>query len=303
MSILYQPIVDQCDVEVCVEFKSKRYLENIALNIRDIDHPNVILWYIGYRGLRKGSVDFYRSNVIQPFLENNPFTTFWLMDLTAWFAFVSPKGSIKKHSCFSEVISDFKNEKIKSIRSSDIFEEMAKLSDPYIITNMTSLINKKFIKNASECHLESGIKVKDIFHEGCLIMKDWYNKDAARAYSAFQYLEGCLIVEKILNRKICAAEPCSYQEINLSFVLPNDEIKYYLDCEGSFQKDLQLIISRSSSILGLHRLKLNVCFFPFPYGAETRHRPYNAPSKRVNKKLFNLNEVIGKEKNVLNSIY
>lgn len=254
-----------------VEFSDVLAVEEVVEEICRLDRPQIVVWYIGAYGLRKAGVDFYREKLIQPVLEKKADATFWLVDLTAWGAFRDRRCSIYKESSCCVVIDHFSDPQVRCIRSARLFKKMQKLE---ALEYFKKVLRRDFIHKLSQGFPERGICVREIFRNDCPVMEDWYDQDAGTAYSVFQYLEGCLVVNEILEQ--------TKGEAQIVFALPNDELKYYQDEAGSFQKDVAFLC-------GDVRIK----FLAFQYGTEKKQRPYNTPGKVLKRANLTYGDVVG----------
>lgn len=260
---------------ISVEFLDGLTTEQIVFKIGQLSNPQIILWYVGYYGLRKGGVDFYRDHLISPSFESNLGVKFWLVDLTAWGAFNHPNCSLQKSHHCCDLIEAFSDDRIRCIRSAKIFQKLQEISDQEMVGYFNSALRRNFVSHSSKHFPASGIKVRDIFPKVGPLIEPWQEHDTRHAYSIFQYFEGCLLIDEVLSRCLSSEG----DEIQIIFALPNDELKYYRDEEGSFEKDVRFLILNRYKHLEIKGLKIKICFFAFKYGAEVHQRPYNAPGR------------------------
>ena len=88
-----------------------------------------------------------------------------------------------------------------------------------------SIISQRdFIRKPSQHVPDYSISLRETFQDNCPVASDWYDVDNSKCYSILQYLEGCLLVEDAIDQNKQHNE-----DIQIVFVLPNDEIKYYKD--------------------------------------------------------------------------
>jgi len=274
-----------------VEFIENLPIETVVAEINKIKNPHVVIWCIGCNGLRKAGADFYKHNLLTPVLHQNPESTFWLMDLTAWNAFKKTRSSIAKSNRCCDMIERFSGNQLKCIRSSQIFQKMQEISDQDLIDYFRKAFRRDFICEGSNHYPNKGIFVKEIFSNHCPIMIDWYEYDANKCYSIFQYLEGCLIVDEIFKQSIVYDQRCDFQII---FALPNNESKYYKDEQCSFQNDIEFIINKHSELFNLEKINLEIKFLTFKYSSQLEHRPYNAIGKVIKPKNLSYDDIVGR---------
>lgn len=110
--------------------------------------------------------------------------------------------------------------------------------------------------------------------------------DAAQTYSAFQYLECCLIISRLV-----ADQSNSYDDLDIIFCLPNDEPKYYNHNLNDLLTDISSI-SKHNPIASTSR-KISVQFMPFTYGESLLDRPYNHPVRFSGSKTLTRTDIIG----------
>lgn len=255
---------------------SPEELREILFRMRS---PQIILWYIGTRGLSGEGVRFYREALIAPILEHHRSASFWLVDLTAWSAFKNPHCSVRNFSRAYETINKMRHERVCCIRSADLFLRMEQIEDAKLIKGFETAFRNSF--ETSKYFLDSGIRTGDLFGP-CPIIKSLASCDANKTYSAIQYLEGCLLVEELLLQRSAKGE----REVEIVFALPNDELKYYP--RETFQKDLQIFLAKRNL-----SISAKVLFMPFKYGTQPSDRPYNAPGKVLKKGKLLQEEIMG----------
>lgn len=275
---------------VSVEFFDERPVNQVVEEIASISKPHVILWYIGPTGLKKAGVEFYRNFIISPLWSCDNNTNFWLIDLTAWSAFKNPHCSIHKTSRCCSTIQEFDTPKLRCISTANVFEKIIEIKETEIVNYFNEALKRTFISQSSIGFRKKSILTGDLFSRSCLLASNWHDVDAAKSYSVFQYLEGCLLCEEIFVK---ALDDAINQTINIVFALPNDELKYYRDNENSFQKDLEFLLQRHCQKLNLDSLCVNVKFMAFKYSSQTEHRPYNAPGQILKHDSLLYEDVVG----------
>lgn len=277
-------------LRVSVNFIEGLSTERVIERVAGSKNPQIILWYIGCHGLKEESVRYYKDSIISPILSLNGSSTFWLVDLTAWGAFHNLKGSVqnKNHCC--EKLEKFLDGQIKCIRSSEYFKYIQKIDDLKTISYFKRALRRDFIAKSSQSFEDKNILVHQILNDKSQIMSDFFQMDVSKAYSAFQYFEGCWIVDQIFSR---IAEKDIENEIELIFALPNDEVKYYKDQENSFENDLTFLIKKRCKELNILKIKLNVAFISVSYGSSMSQRPYNVRGKSLNSSQLSIESVCG----------
>jgi len=268
-----------CNIEV--EFIESLPFEKIVSEFGNLNNPQIIIWYIGHKGLKKNCVEYYNDNIILPIIKKNIESTFWLIDLTAWNAFKNISGSINKKSSVCTTLENFQqNNLIKYLTAAEIFNKMKSISSSNIIEYFQQALSRDFIVNSSKSFSPIGVTVKDLMENNCPIVSNFYDWDVSNAYSVFQYLEGCFIIKEIISRFIKNNSSNNYTMV---FLLPNDELKYYKDDQESFKKDLDFFLSQSFNVFDELNFPINIKFYSFTFGDQMDQRPYNLPGKVIKK--------------------
>jgi hypothetical protein len=276
-----------------VEFVESLSNEQVIVNISQLSNPQVVVWYIGCYGLREAGVQFYKNFLISPIFRQNKEATFWLVDLTAWGAFKSLQCSIHSFSSYCEKIEGFSDERIKCVKSATIFRKMQEMSEKDLISYFKKALQRGFISRPSKDFPDKNICIKEVFSDTSSVISDWCAHDASKSYSAFQYLEGCLLVDEIFMQEVTNK---GASNIQIVFALPNDELKYYKDEENSFQKDVAFLISKRCETLDIKNIRLQVKFLAFKYGSDLNERPYNGRGKTLKNGNLSYEDVVGSAK-------
>ena len=254
---------------------------------------NVVLWYIGCYGLKKSCVDFYRKTLILPLLSEGYLTKFWLVDLTAWYGLKDKRGSVLKDSQVCSDIEKMDSNLVEVIRSSKTFEKIKNFSHQPFVTILRASMKLGFITNNSSPFCESGLSIKDVFGETSPLLQSFSDVDTSKCYSALQYVEGCFIVQTILENLFYNQAGSCLRDINIQFVLPNEEYRYYFDLNSTFQKDVHHMVVCICRMLGIDSVSINIEFLAFPFGDNFLKRPYNGTKGDKSLKHLDFYELTG----------
>jgi hypothetical protein len=208
--------------------------------------------------------------------------------LSAWGALKNPQISINTTSSLVEKIEGFGIQGVNCIKSSETFAKMQDIKDQVIVEHFQKALQRDFVHRASWDFPESQIKVRDLFNQECPVASACYDKDASKCYSALQYLEGCLLIEQVVQESL---KKRPGEDIEIAFVLPNDELKYYRDETNAFQKDVEFLLNHRYG----KELNVKVTFYSFEYGEDVNHRPYNAPGKVIHKNELRCDDILNPE--------
>lgn len=268
--------------ELDISFNDDCNLEHSFSKIFSLKSPNIVLWYIGAKGLRVSCAKFYKENIIDHVLENNPSAVFWLVDLTAWGALKDKNSSICNFSSISNIIDNFNQPRIKCLKSSEFFNKIKLITDKEVISHFQSSLSDPHVWSSSADFDDNDISVGDLFQNDCQLLSNFYDRNASKSYSMLQYLEGCFLVEEISKRVYLEK---NNRDIEIVFFLPNNERKYYQHAQDHFASDIQFAVKNSLGKFS-RELKISINFFSFKYGENEHCRPYNAKGKNFRKNQF-----------------
>lgn len=257
----------------------KKNLTRIALRseIAKIQQPQVVLWYIGAYGLREQAANYYRKD-LKEILDFPNQTECILYDLTAWGAFKFEEKRIDGFNANADKINEIAQTeqlRIKCFKASDFFNWLKNESDAKTCTYFKQTVLKRdFIFKKSEQFSEVNINIGQVFEKACPILADEYERDCSKSYSALQYIEGCYLVNRILEESLSNTA----NEVNIVFALPNNEAEYYQDLSDSFAQDVKALLQEK---LGDRiQKKVNIMFYTFQFG-KLSDRPYNAGQSNI----------------------
>lgn len=272
-----------------VEFIEGLSTQQVIEIVTGLESPQVILWYIGCNGLREAGVQFYKEALISPILRECAQAAFWLLDLTAWAAFRQPFGSIQRSSSCSKRINSFCHDRFTCISASELFEMLQNLNGIELIKQIKGIIERDALWKQSEIHPKSNISIGELFSSNCPAVEEIYSSDASKAYSLFQYLEGCLLVCNLTNRLLSQKQT---NAIEVVFALPNNEIDYYLKDSSLFHQDLEFFLNQLCDPSGAKGVCLAVKMVGFNYGARMSDRPYNAIGQVIKSNKLNFSSIV-----------
>lgn len=259
------------EVEISVRFRPMiDSSEQLAEEIKGLTNPQVITWFLGRKGLRKDWFLYCRDNLINTVRKVAKSSTFFLYNLGKWSNLKSTSID-KKTPTGSKVVK-----RINSLSCSDIicldsalyFRFLKECNSLEMVKYANDdMWNRKFIWMKSASFTASGVSIEDSLGKSPLLQAIG-NKDVNNAYSGLQYMEGYFLVQEILRRNISTES----DELDLVFLLPNDEYRYYYDESRSFEKDVCEMLMKQEDIL--LNSKISITFIPFQWGKSLNERPY-----------------------------
>jgi len=249
----------------------------IHQNVGHLVKPEVILWYAGAYGLKENATAYYRHHIAK-MMEATNNCRVNLFDLAAWGAFRNV-SSIESRNKSAIQINQWGLSRLRCIHSADIFKNFL-IEEPGTRAFITdTVLRRDFIFKSSLGFKENHLTIGDVFKRNCPILEPLYDLDTAKAYSPIQYLEGLFLIESLVKERLS-----EQSDINIVFVLPNDEPKYYRDDSGSFESDVQtFLMERCRDAIAGFKYKIHIHFMNFSFGNGTSDRPYNDGTKTVQK--------------------
>jgi len=268
-------------VEVCVVLSAIRTPDEAVKEIAAIKGPvDVYCWYEGPKYLPKIGADFMKSIFAQLFALKKD-AKLCLYSLRAWDV---EKGQgvteMPASTLIGEAINRIDKSAVECFYSSAFFQYCAKVekekSDLYTFIN-TELPQKKWLIVLSENRKQNGIQVKELFNNDASLLdfvQDW---DFSIAYSSMQYVEGYYQIRESVQKGLSDGR----KKIEIAFLLPNDEGKYYTDYSKDIKKMLWLDFGKK-----LDGIPVKITFEFFKFTEESRARPYLGVGKdeKVKKK-------------------
>lgn len=245
--------------------------EDLSREVADLSNPQIVTWFMK-QGLKKEWLTFCRDNLLKPCRESTS-PAFVFYNLCNWGNLRNTKVD-KTTAKGSKIIKRLDRLNCRDIRCLDsalFFQYLKRCNTPAVVEYTNSVIWKReFIWKKSERMPSSGISLERSL--GRAVMLDSVKeRDVSKAYSALQYMEGIFLVIEMIRQ--CPQD----EEIDLVFLLPNDEVSYYVDGSASFQKDVEEMLLRS----GVGNKKITITFLPFQWGKNIKERPYLCKSTSV----------------------
>lgn len=259
-------------------FPEEKDLTKLITILNQSDDDHLVFWFSGEKGPRLDGLNTYKKRLFSYLYKHHLF----LYEMYAWNALYPDKlGEISKsHSChdqiegltknflnqnnFSEqdgsyeasssdnihpnqeilnsdqILNSFLSSHLHSITAADFFIWL-KLN----LKNLSEILSRPELLEVSRNRQDNGVNIQTVFDEYPLSL------DTAKVYSALQYVELLWIAGTY------------HKNYEITFVLPNDEAKYYHNGE-------QII----EDIKYLFGYVVNVKIYNFKYGTKISSRPY-----------------------------
>ncbi len=227
---------------------------------------DVYCWYEGVEGLPESGAHFMSDEILKPLFAAKKDTKVFLYSLKAW----SFKNRVSEMNCnnpLADVVNRIDNTRLELIDSASFFQYCAKPLEKSALHEflIEELPKKKGLMALSAQLKNSGKSIKDLFGEDISLFTPLDNWDLGLAYGFMHYVEGYYLLRESVERGLKEGR----NPINVAFVLPNDEYKYYVDFLRDLEKMLELDFG--------YRLKKTVVvvsFNNFSFGSSLKSRPY-----------------------------
>lgn len=197
--------------------------EEVVRRLVAIEGPaDLYFWFEGREGLPRKGADFMKEKFFIPLSQLRRDFTFCLYSLKAW-----SFKRLDKMPEISEVVEAInKTDSVyKGINSKGFFQYCGeKNNSPLADFLKPELKKKKWLLELSEKYKDCKTKVSQVFKRASLL-DDFNTLDFNKAYSLLQYVEGYYLIQESVRRGLEKRQSL----INIVFVLPNDEAKYYED--------------------------------------------------------------------------
>jgi len=246
-------------------FPEMRPADDIARELSSTKFPvDVYFWFEGTRGLPKSSILCYKP--IFEILAENQQLKACLYSLRSW-NFLKERGVTKMQTStpLGETINKINRSVVEYIYSSSFFQYCARVPKEGALYRFINerLSGKQWLFALSENKPKQNISIAELFENKTSIFDCIDKLDVAQGYSPMQYMEAFYLIRKSILDGLSKGQ----KTINIVFMLPNDESKYYLDLD-----DIKTMLELQFGEV-LNGIEIDVRFQFFKYGA-IDERPY-----------------------------
>lgn len=241
--------------------------EQVVRQVSSIQGPvDAYFWYEGSLFLPQAGAAFMQREILGPLQKSKQDAKLWLYSLRAWDCKTNI-DDMAMSTPIGEAINRINRTVVEMIYSSSFFRYCADLSveSPLYSFISEKLPQKEWLFQLSESHCCCGIKTEDLFKHTHSAFDSIQKVDLAQAYSHMQYVEAYYLIQESIKSALSQGR----SEVNVAFVLPNDEIKYYRDLPEDIETMLALDFGER-----LADMKLSISFHAFSYGDSIAARPY-----------------------------
>lgn len=227
---------------------------------------DVYTWYEGPSVITKLGAKFLKEKLFEPLYNRKGDAKLLLYSLEAW-NFQRNVNSMNETTPKGIRINSINKIFIECIYASSFFKFCTQYNQEAPLYRLVNeeLPRKQWLAELSANRNPRGKTIKEIFDQQPTLVdciKEW---DVCKSYSILQYLEGYYLIREALIKGLEQEK----QKIQVAFVLPNDEAKYYQDLPEDIEKMLKAEFGEK-----LNGLELNVYFRFYEYGSSISSRPY-----------------------------
>lgn len=250
--------------------------EVIVGNLASIEGPvDVYFWYEGPRCLPKRGADFMKEFIFKPLYKLKQDAKLCLYSLKAW-NFEKALLDMPLSTPLGESINRINKAAVECIYSSAFFQYCTTIHEKKALYEFISaeLPKKNWLFSLSENKKKQRMTISELFNNQSSLFDCINDLDLSAAYSPMQYIEGYYLIQESIKRGLLNGQ----KKIQIAFVLPNDESKYYVDYPKDIEKMLKLDFGRA-----LSTVEINISFQFFEY-EDLASRPYLKPYVNIDKR-------------------
>lgn len=244
----------------------------VVKNIANIEGcVDMYCWYSGAYGLPKDGAETMSSSIFSPLYRKKQDIMLNLYSLRAW-----QFDDKDKVSRLGKAIEQLNNPAVQWLESSTFFRFCLDKADGELYELIKAELPKKqWLFELSERRTsKKGLKNKSVreFLGNNKSLLDCLNDyDVQLAYSSMQYVEGYYLIRRSVQNAINKKS----KQVQIAFVLANDESDYYQDLQKDIEKMLKADFGRA-----IEDFTIKILFQLFKYG-EPDCRPYNGTGVKL----------------------
>lgn len=229
-------------------------------NLVTIEGPvDIYCWYEGPTCLPIKGATFMQKYLFEPLFELKKDAKLLLYSLNGWnFNTKAIASNIPRTTRLGRAINDINKVAIECIYASSFFNYCTKTVDENPIYDFIKeeLPKKTWLSDLSQDRKPIGMTIGDFFNQTISLLDCINERDVIKSYSMLQYVEGYYLIREAINRGLEQKQ----QKIEIAFMLPNDEAKYFQDYPQDIER--MLLIDFGDALSGI---EINIRFRFFKY--------------------------------------
>lgn len=232
----------------------------VIKSLATIEGPvDIYCWYEGPACLPIKGATFMQKYLFEPLFEIKKDAKLFLYSLNGWnFNSKTIAGNIPPTTALGRAINAINKVAIECIYASSFFNYCTKTADDAPIYRFIKkeLPKKTWLSDLSQDRTPIGMTIRDFFNQAISLLDCINERDVIKSYSMLQYVEGYYLIREAINRGLEQRQ----QKIEIAFMLPNDEAKYFQDYPQDIEKMLQADFGDT-----LNDMEINIRFRFFKY--------------------------------------
>lgn len=249
--------------------------EMVIESLVAIEGPlDVYTWYEGPMNLPASGAEFLRENLFEPLYKQKSEAKLFLYSLKVCWTLDADLSRMPSKTTLGQEINKINQAAIECIYASAFFNYCTQFSadDPLYLFINEELPKKQWLAALSADKPEKKLTIGELFNKKISLADCIKTENLGQSYSKLQYLEGYYLIREAFIRGREAFKRGLDQEeqkINVAFVLPNDEAKYYQD----YPQDIEEMLKAEFGEKEMEGFEVNIYFRFYNY-LSTDSRPY-----------------------------
>jgi hypothetical protein len=229
-------------------------------------------WYEGKKGLPVQGARFMTDAIFIKLFEQKKDVQLKLYSLKSW-NFNTGVKEMAFTSCLGNALNQRGMQAVECVYAASFFRYCEQLKSGRVYSFVhEQLPRKEWLIELSQGQKQCGWRVADLFDNQASLFDCIADSDLSNAYAQMQYVEAYYLIQRSVRNALSKGQ----QKINIAFVLPNDEGRYYRDLPQDIPKMLELEFGAA-----LKGVEIAIAFHFFRYTESLDSRPYIDKAKKA----------------------
>lgn len=233
---------------------------DVVDSLAEIDGPlDIYTWYEGPSFIPKTGADFMQKNLLEPLYRKKNDAKLFLYSLNGWnLKLKKVASSIPTTTPLGEALNAVNKKAMECIYASSFFKSCCSNIDdqsPLYRILYDELPKKQWLIDLSKDRMSSGMSIDQFFSRQISYLDCVKEMDTEKTYSILQYVEGYYLIKEAVVRALANKQI----KIEIAFMLPNDEAKYYQD----YPQDIEKMLKADGILLDNIVINVRFRFFKF----------------------------------------
>jgi hypothetical protein len=254
-------------------YKERKSLVNVDLlpepawpadvvdSLAEVDGPlDIYTWFEGPAFITKKGATYLQENLFEPLYRKKNDAKLFLYALTGWNLKLKKVAcSIPETTPLGIAINNVNKKALECMYATSFFKYCCRnVDDQSSLYRLLyeELPKKQWLIDLSKGKTPSGMSIDQFFGNQISYLDSVKEMDTESTYSILQYVEGYYLIKEAIIRGM----EKNQSKIEIAFMLPNDEAKYYQDYPQDIEKMLKADFGTS-----LEDIVINIRFRFFKY--------------------------------------